>query len=220
MSGKTKDTVRIYGWEFFQESTVVGSSKVTSCGFWEHKGTVSKELPENPAPSCCRCVRRWVCDWSGSGGGKSGSFGLDRKSLPIAKFIRSLPKNFANKLGLFVTKSRVLVRIHTKKFIQSSPKAWEDKFLGIHFLAPTFGLDCALSGGSSGFVSEESSFRGILFGGILGGKLWLIKIHHIENISKFVGTLICSSARLVFDDVPVTCSLTFPMSLIQREQAT
>ena len=64
------------------------------------------------------------------------SFG-DQKRLPIAKFIRSLPKNFANKLGIFITKSRVLVRIHTIKFTQSSPNAWEDKFLGIPCLAPS-----------------------------------------------------------------------------------
>ena len=64
----------------------------------------------------------------------------DRKSLPIAKFIRSLPKNFVNKLGLFITKTRAFVRIHTKKFTQSSPKAWEDEFLGILFLAPNYVL--------------------------------------------------------------------------------
>ena len=88
------------------------------------------------------CLRR-IGDFFLGGGGAGAKHFFFRgrnvhrgKSLPIAEFIRSLPKNFANKLGLSVTKSRVLVRSHTKKFTQSSPKAWEDKFLGILCLAP------------------------------------------------------------------------------------
>ena len=38
-------------------------------------------------------------------------------------------------MGIFFTKRRVLVRFHAKKFTRSSPKTWEDKFLGIPFLA-------------------------------------------------------------------------------------
>ena len=34
-SRETKDTVRVDGWESFQECLLIGSSQVSSCGFWQ-----------------------------------------------------------------------------------------------------------------------------------------------------------------------------------------
>ena len=47
-------------------------------------------------------------------------------------------QEFREQIGPFRHKIRVLVRIRTKKFLQSSPKAWEDEFFRILFLAPIF----------------------------------------------------------------------------------
>ena len=61
-----------------------------------------------------------------------------RKSLPTAT------KICLNNSGLFFTKSRVLARTHPRKFTRTSPKTWEDKFLGIPFWRKTKVSSCSL----------------------------------------------------------------------------
>ena len=66
----------------------------------------------------------------------------DRKSLPIAKNHPKPSQESSEQIGLFLfTKIRVLVGIHTEKFTRTSPKTWEDKFLGIPFSSPNMQLD-------------------------------------------------------------------------------
>ena len=59
----------------------------------------------------------------------------DRKSLSIAKNHPKPSQDFLDNSDLPLTKSSVLVGVHPKKFTRTSPKTWEDKFLGRHFRA-------------------------------------------------------------------------------------
>ena len=74
-----------------------------------------------------------------------------KKVFQYQRFIRSLPKNFLNNSDLLFTKYRVLVGIHPQKFTRTSPKTWEDKFLGIPFLSAMKGI-----------ISDESKAQGTL----------------------------------------------------------
>ena len=61
----------------------------------------------------------------------------DRKSLTIAKNHPMTSPKFSAQFGPSIHKRKGFkVRIQPKKFTRTSPKAWEDNFLGIPFLAP------------------------------------------------------------------------------------
>ena len=56
----------------------------------------------------------------------------DRKSLSIAKSHWKPSQEFSEQFGPSIQKMKgFLVGVHPEKFTRTSPKTWEDKFLGI-----------------------------------------------------------------------------------------
>ena len=61
----------------------------------------------------------------------------DRKSLSIAKNHPQPSQNFSGQFGPSIHEMKGFSKNHPQKFTRTSPKTWEDKFLGIPFVAST-----------------------------------------------------------------------------------
>ena len=62
--------------------------------------------------------------------------GRAKKSLLIAKNHPKISQEFSEQFGRSIHKMKGFSKKSCQKFRRTSPKTWEDKFLGIPFLAP------------------------------------------------------------------------------------